>query len=310
MYSYGAGVLRFIFIVLVVLNFPNDSFAQKYIDILKSSYSISPNNSFLNNDSKTTLQEVNGDLTLPVKVSDKFALLTGATYERISASFDSNMRRSVVSSVTLKLGANLKHSSNWSGTYMLLPKIASDFENFSKHDLQIGGAILLKNERSGHFNYKLGVYANRERFGTFVVPMMGFYYLDPSERFEAKVLLPLSVDLNYKLTKRIRTGINFKGQVRSYNLNDSFSVDPDRYLSRSTNELTTYIQYEMKNGFNVQVGVGHSFARSYRIYDEGVSFGVPLCYFGDERKQHNADFSDGWIFNASVVYRLKLGENK
>lgn len=308
MYYYETTPLRFTLMLFMVLAIPTHSNAQEYIDIFKSSYSLSPNNLFDKSDSKTTLQEVNGDLTVPVKVNEKLALLTGVTYERITASFDPDLRKNAVSSTTLKVGANFKHNSHWSGTYMFLPKVASDFDNFSTRDLQIGGAMLLKNKRSDHFNYKFGVYANRERFGTFIVPMFGFYYLSPSERFEAKVLLPLSADLNYKLTNNIRTGINFKGQVRSYNLNDSFSTDPDRYLSRSTNELTTYIQFETKSGINVQAGVGHSFARSYRVYNEKVSLGIPLRYFGDERKQLNTDFSDGWIFKASVFYRLKLGE--
>ncbi|MEX2484657.1 MAG: DUF6268 family outer membrane beta-barrel protein, partial [Brumimicrobium sp.] len=227
-----------------------------------------------------------------------------------SASFDSSRSRESVTGLTLKLGANIKYNSKWSGTYMLLPNISSDLKEISNRDFQFGGAVLMKYEKSDHFNYKFGMYANKELFGTFIVPIFGFYYQDPSEKFEAKVLLPLSVDLNYSMTKSFRVGLNFKGQVRSYNLNSASEPQDNQYLSKSTNDVSTYLQYGMKNGLNFQLSVGHSLGRSYRVYDEKVSLGVPLAYFGDNREQLNADFADGWLFKVGVFYRLKLVEEK
>lgn len=281
--------------------------AQEYIDIFKTDYAISPSNSVYDSNTKTNLQEINGDLTLPLKVNDRFAFLTGITYENISASFEESKGRESVTGLTVKLGANVKHSKKWSGTYMLLPKISSDLKQVSHRDFQFGGVVLMKYVKSKNFNYKFGMYANKELFGTFIVPILGFYYQDPSQRFEAKVLLPLSVDLNYSMSKSIRVGLNFNGQVRSYNLNRASQNETIRYLSKSTNELSTYFQYETKKGINYQLGVGHSLGRSYRVYDEQVSLGVPLAYFGDNRRQLNADFSDGWIIKATVFYRLNLG---
>jgi hypothetical protein len=281
--------------------------AQEYIDIFKADYAITPLNTFDSTAATTRLQEINGDLTVPIKINDRFAFLTGITYENASASFDSSRRKESVTGLTLKLGANIKYSSKWSGTYMLLPKVSSDLERISKRDFQFGGAVLMKYEKSDHFNYKFGMYANKELFGTFIVPILGFYYLDPSEKFEAKVLLPLSVDLNYSITKSFRFGLNFKGQVRSYNLNTSLGTEADRYLAKSANDLYAYFQYGTKSGLNFQLGFGHSVARSYRVYDEQVSLGVPLGYFGDNRTQLNSDFSDGWLFKVAVFYRLKLG---
>jgi hypothetical protein len=189
---------------------------------------------------------------------------------------------------------------------MLLPKISSDFKRTSNNDFQFGGAVLMKYAKSNHFNYKFGVYSNTELFGTFVVPIFGFYYLNPSDKFEAKVLLPLAVDLNYSITKNVRFGLNFKGQIRTYNLNTPVAFEDERYVARSTNDVYSYFQYSMKNGINFQLSVGRSLGRSYRIFDEEVSFAMPLVYFGDDRAQLNTDFADSWLFKVGAFYRLNL----
>lgn len=309
MYNLVKRFLRFLLIRIGFTILSLNLNAQEYIDIFKTSYSISPSNNFKGSESTTSLQEIIGDLTIPVKLNDSVAILTGLSYERISASLDLDQRRTTVSGFTLKIGGNIKHNSRWSGTYLFLPKLASDLKNIDDNDLQFGGAVLMKYKSSKRLNYKFGLYANQEHFGTFIVPMVGFYYLNSSKRFEAKVMLPLSVDLNYKALNNFKIGINFQGQVRSYNLNDSFGTGAQEYLSRSTNEIATYLRYEMNSGISFQTGVGHSFARSYQVYNSGVSLGMPLHYFGDDRKQLNNDFSDGWVFNVSLSYRLKLGEH-
>ncbi len=289
---------------LLILSY--HSTAQEYIDLFKSDYAISPSNAFDSTNDKTDLHEVNGDFTLPVELNDRFAFLTGLTYEKLSASFSPNEREESLTSLTLKIGGNVKHNSKWSGTYMILPKISSDLKRMSNRDLQIGGVVLMKCERSSQLNYKFGVYANSELFGAFIVPILGFYYQDPSEKFEAKVLLPLSVDLNYSMTNKFRFGLNFKGQVRTYNLNDQIDAEQNRYLARSTNELLGYMQYSTKRGINFQLGFGHTAGRSFRIYEDKVAMGMPLLYIDDNRQQINLDFSDGFLFKASVFYRLDL----
>ena len=299
-------VLNKVILALLLFVVSENTNAQEYIDLFKSDYTISPSNSFDSSTAQTNVQEINGDLTVPVKISDRFAFLTGITYENITASFEPGERSESVTGLTLKMGANLKHNSKWSGTYMFLPKVSSDLEQIGRRDFQYGGVVLMKYTKSKNFNYKFGMYANKELFGTFLVPIVGFYYKSPSDKFEAKVLLPLSVDLNYSMTNSFRVGLNFNGQVRSYNLNDSQPNDRNAYLTKSTNEVMTYAQYSTKKGINFQLGVGHSIARSYRVFDEKVTMGMPLVYFGDDRRQRNTDFSDGWLIKASVFYRLNF----
>jgi hypothetical protein len=293
-------------LLFVLLSFASRTTAQEYLDIFKTDYAISPNNTFDDSAMMTTLQEMNANLTIPVKINERLALLTGVTYEHISAYFDQRKRKASVAGLTFKLGANIKHGEKWSGTYLLLPKISSDFEKVAKQDVQLGGAVMMKYKKSEHLNYKFGVYVNNELFGVFVVPVAGLYYLSPSGKFEANALLPLSCDLNYSMTSNFRVGLNFKGQVRTYNLNSAVKSKQNNYLARSSNDVYTYLQYGMKSGINLQLGLGHSVGRSYRVYNEKVSMGIPLVYFDDNRQQLNTDFSDGWLIKFAVFYRLNL----
>jgi hypothetical protein len=280
--------------------------SQNYIDLFKADFSSTPQNKFDTSNASTSLTEINSDLTIPIPINESFTILSGLTYEMTSASFNPNRKRETLTGLTLKLGANVKHNSKWGGTYLLLPKVSSDLKNASNQDFQLGAAVLMKYTKSDHFNYRLGMYANSELFGPFIVPIFGFYYLNPTEKFEVKVLLPLSVDLNYLITDNAKLGLNFKGQIRTYNLHTPIDAETNRYAARSTNDVYSYFQYGINNGINFQVGVGRSVGRSYRIYDEVVSFATPLAYFGDNREQLNTDFADGWLFKVAAFYRLKL----
>lgn len=298
--------MKKIYFIFILLGYTSITISQNYIDLAKFSYAISPENTFATTNAKTTLREMNGDVTTPIVINDGSAFLTGIVYENFSASFNPGRIEESITSFTLKLGVNLKHNSKWSGSYMLLPKIASDLKNISNRDFQLGAAVLLKYTKTDNFNYKFGVYGSNELFGPFIVPLFGFYYLNPLEKLEIKALLPLSVDLNYSIIKEFRLGFNYSGQIRSYNLNTSVGSEENPYLVKSAKDAYLYLQYGKGNGLNFQLGLGRSVGRMYSIYNEKVAFGLPLVYFNDNRTQLNNSFSDGWLFKASLFYRFKI----
>lgn len=298
----------FYFTLLFCFTFSLSSLCQEYLDLGKIEYATSTPNEFDTGMAETPFWEMNADITLPIVISEKAAFLTGVTYESISAQFNPNRAVETVTGITLKLGSNIQHNSQWSGTYLLLPKISSDLKQLGRNDFQIGGVALIKYEKTSRFNYRFGAYFNQELFGPFLVPMFGLYYLAPGEKLELKLLLPLAGNLTYKIGTHSSLGLNYKGQIRSYNLNTPYFNETERYLARSTNEATGFYQYAFGNGLNLQVGVARTIARHFRAYTEKVDFALPLLYFGDNRTQLNTDFSDNWMFKFSVFYRLYLRE--
>ena len=291
---------------LILIIFTNTTYSQNYIDLARLDYATSSINKFDTGSSTTSLQEMNGNITLPLVLNDDLTFLTGLTYEGTTASFNPEREQETLTGLTLKLGANVKHNEKLSGTYMLLPKISSDLKKLTSNDFQVGAVVLMKYAKNENFNYKFGAYGNNELTPPFLVPIFGFYFLNPTEKFEANVLLPLSVNLNYSIAKNTKIGLDFKGQIRSYNLNTPVGSETSRYISRSSNDVYSYLQYELSNGINFQISAGRSVGRSYRMFNEKVSLGMPLIYFGDDRTQLNTDFSDSWIYKISAFYRLKI----
>ncbi len=301
--------LKFVLLVMMLILCSRVTIAQDYVDIVKLNYAYAPISTFDNSTEGNSLRIMSGDLTLPIVINRRTALLTGVAFENIRSSFNPNRIEESVTSLTAKLGVNVKHNVRWSGTYMFLPKLSSDLQQITNRDWQIGGIALMKYVNSRHLNYKFGLYVNAELFGPLLVPLFGIYYTSPSNKFEANILLPLSLDLSYSIGQQTHIGLKFNGEVRTYNLHTPVENESKRYLEKNSNDLYTYFQYAMKNGVNIQLGVGRSIGRSYGLYDEEVLFAIPLVKFGDNRSQLNNDFADSWLLKATMIYRIKIQQD-
>jgi Domain of unknown function (DUF6268) len=279
---------------------------QKYVDIAKFYYGNSSLNKFENSDSSTRIKELGLEITIPIVINLSDAILTGLVYERIQTKLFEADPETTVSVLGLRAGLSKKHSDKWSGTYVLIPKIASDFDHIGSKDFQLGVIALLKYAKRPNKSYKLGVYYNAELFGPFIVPLLGVYYLSPDEKFETNLTLPFLADMNYKLNNFMHVGINFNGQVRSYHLTEVSSTNKPGYVVKATNELFSYLKFNLNKNFSIQTKVGYSVGRSFRVYDENdkISYGSVLIKVGDDRQQLNTDFSDGFIYQATMLYRF------
>ena len=281
-------------------------FGQNYIDIAKFYYSTTPLNNFENSSARTRLKELGLDLTVPVVINPSHAVLTGLIYERIETKLFESEPEEMISAIALKMGLAIEHSDTWSGTYILLPKLASDFDRITGKDFQLGGIALMKYTKRENMHYKLGLYYNTELSGPFVVPLFGLYYLSLDKKFETNLTLPFLADMSYKLHDRMNIGMNFSGQVRSYHLTKIPTNNNAGYLVKATNELWGYLKFNINKGISIQTKMGYSIGRSYRVYeeDEKITFGSVLVKVGDDRPQLNTDFSNGFVFQATLLYRF------
>ena len=296
---------------IILINFIFGSsfvFSQNYVDILKINASTTPFNTFDSSSVKTKINEFSGDLTLPVKVNDRLSVITGIIYEDIQTKIFADGAIKEFGSTALKLGFNKQLNDKWSATGIVLPKIASDYSSIGNKDFQIGTIAVFKYKKRDNLNYKVGLYYNSELFGPFFVPMLGMYYQSSNKKIEANIMLPLQADVNYKLNTFMNVGCNFNGQIRSYHLNDMTFQNKSTYVTKSTNELYAYLKFNFTNSISLQTKVGQSLGRSYRVYDENdqVTFGLPLKFVGPKRQQLNSDFSDGMIYQVTLLYRLNL----
>jgi hypothetical protein len=240
-------------------------------------------------------------------LNDKTIVLTGLSADRSRLRLDPDFTdHTALNKVRLQLGLNQVYSEKWTGMYVLLPSIASDFDVISKEDLQLGLLTLFTYKKKENLKYKLGFYTNTENYGPLFVPLLGLYYLSPNKKFESTLLLPGQADFNYQLAKKTALGINFDGMTSSYNLHESIYIPKGQYVVRSSNELYTYLQFQLGKSLYAKTKVGYTVSRTYKVFnnDDKVDLSLSSFYFGDDRTQLNSNFEKGLIFRAELFYRI------
>lgn len=293
-------------LLFLLLHFITPVFAQNYVDLAKFYYSGTSRNNFDLSDSSTRIKEIGLDITLPVLLNESDAILTGLIYEQNETKLFETDPAETFYVAGIRLGFSRKYSEKWSGTYLIIPKLASDFTSITWKDFQIGGIVLLKYAKHDSKNFKVGVYYNTELSGPFLTPLLGFYYLNDNKKTEVNLMLPFLADINYRLINRLYVGANFTGLVRSYHLSEMPDRETGRYVVKSSNEFSGYLKYNLTKALSVQARIGYSLGRSYRVYndEDKISFSTVLIRVGDDRQQLNTDFSDGFVYHASLGYRF------
>lgn len=281
--------------------------AQDYIDIASVSYMTTPSTTFEDDSPGNSIKDWNIDLDFPIVLNNKTALLTGFTANQVQVYLDPASNNSTnLTAISLRLGINHTYSEKWNATYMVIPKIASDFSNGFAKGYQWAFLALLSRTKSKRVKYTYGLYTNTEEYGLMIVPILGGYFRSVNNLWEARVLLPIKVDVNYTLNESLRTGLVFDGLGTSYSIqNEEY---PDHYVNRATNELYAYLQHKITPSLYLRAKAGYSFLRSYKVYerDDTIAFSTASIYFGDNRTVLNTDVTDGFQFKAEIVYRFNL----
>ncbi len=296
-----------LFIWIVFLAISPSLFSQQYVDIARITSSITPFNNFDSSATSTRVQENLADITLPIKLNDSLAIVTGFLYENLYAKLSERCSTyTSVHGITLKAGINFIHNERWKSTILFMPKLSSDLEKIENRDVQLGGSVLLKYKKSEYFTWQFGGYYNGDLFGPFFVPFLGLYYKSPNSKFETNVLLPASVDMNYSCTPKFRIGGSFVSFVKTFHVHQQFGSSSTSYWNKSTNEIFGYIQVEPTKGLLLQARAGYSIARHFSVYDinDRVDWGLMAFKFGDDRTRLNQWFNDGAIFQIRVIYRF------
>lgn len=299
---------KYVIIAVATLLLANDLDAQNYVDLFRVDYSISPSNTFDNSNTTTDLNEISADLNIPIVVSEKATIITGALYESFTTALFPEFPRETIHGITFKAGVNYKYNDRLSGTHVFIPRLASDLKVVDGNQFQYGLISIWKIEKDINTNYKFGFYTNSEFFGPFFVPIFGFY--KQTGPWELKATLPLNADFNYSFNPKTRVGFRYDGLIKSFNLNSN-NNGINEYVAKANNEIGLYLQ----KGFgpiHLRLFSGISVGRSLRTYqdNEKNKFTVTVFRFGDNRTQLNTDFANGFILKGGFIYRFKIPESK
>ncbi len=303
--------MRFVFFWFLLLSFAGFKglHAQQYVDLIRLHANQSPKANYPGTDNQADMYEAGIDLTLPIPISKKIVLLTGATAERQSFFADTSLiSRSEIYSASLKIGSVYKIDPSWNLTVIALPKFAGDIQGSSKNDFQFGGMFLFKNSKSDKLNFSFGSYANSDRFGLFIVPLVGMYYLSPRSDLEINATLPIWADIKKRVGYSTWCGISFSAMVRTYYMNAAELQQDNIYLERKSNDIMAYVQFDLSASLLLQTKLGYSIGREAELYKENdkVDLGLSLFRLGDNRNQLNVDMNDGPMVQVKLVYRYQL----
>lgn len=282
--------------------------SQNYIDIAEISYTNTPNNQFEKSEDQTNVEEFAFELNYPVKLNSKTYLVTSVFANKTRTKLNPKAQVTDLNVIGMSLGLNKVFNTKWSGTFLFFPKLAADKISFSSGNFQLGFLGLLTNTKRASLKYRYGFYLNQEKFGFMAVPILGVYYLSPSNKFEMNLNLPFFADANYNIGKKTWLGMNFDGLGTTFNLNSTHYSTNGNYVYKGSNELLAYFRYGLSNSVFLNVKAGYAISRNYEVYESSdkVSWALSSIYFGDNRTQLNERFKDGYLFKVEMFYRFNL----
>ncbi len=293
-------------LLFALLLFPCLAIAQDYVDLFKIGYGETFNNNFEGTTSSTSVKSFETDLTFPVVLNEKNALITGAAFSRNNLQLFPEAEFTSLYSTTLKLGLASTYNDKWSSTIVLLPKIASDYKNISGDDFYFGGFAILKLQRKENLIYRFGFYGSSEAFGIFSTPIIGWYYLSPNGKFEMDMSLPIAADINYTCGS-FTYGIDYFGIGRSFNISNV-----NAYVDLSSLEFASYLQFNaLDKSVLLRAKFGYS-SNDYEVYTEGdkIDFGLSAFSFGDDRTQLNPSIKGSVFLKFEAIYRFTISSEK
>ena len=292
--------------------------AQDYFDIFKASFSSASLGNVDDENAQTDVTNRNIELYMPIPITQKVTIIAGFTYENTSLgnmyfNFDNSPYGFVDGSknlimTRLNLGMKINHGNRWSGTYVALPKLASDFSNLGSNDFQIGGLALLEKKYSGRKVLKFGAYVSSENFGTTVTPIIGLWYKSKNSKFYVNATLPIRADVNYSITDAFSLGANLLSSVKSYNLSNE--RNSDFYVQEESIRLSAFAAYGFLNDMLIvraRVGLDTT---DYALYDKDAASVVQVLtkQIGNRKDvdRRNSEFAAAPFVGLDFIFRVGL----
>ena len=295
---------KLLFICVIVL-VSTSLYSQDYLDVLKVTY----NGATLGNvdtEAETDVDNTFVEFYFPLPVSSDISIIGGLTYENTRLGLNFSPSRTNLIMTRLNLGIKYDHGNKWSGTYVALPRLASDFNQGAGDNFQMGGLALLEKRYSSKYSFKFGAYVSSENFGTTITPLIGLWYKSKDKKFTINATLPIRTDVNYAITDDFSLGANLVTSIKSYNLS---ATDSRLYVQEESIRFSLFGAYAfLDNTLVARAKVGLD-TTDYGLYRQGDKVGAQLLTFqlgGDDRDRLNNEFDSSVFYGIDLIYRLGL----
>ena len=284
--TYFNNWLSIIIFVAVNLLSTQQSMAQPFLDIANIKYTNSPNTGLLNqnkNDVKIQYYGIGTNIPLQFK-NKKDAVIFSPFFETWSSKINNNKRQNYYSvALPVSLSKTLPNTK-WS---ILLTGIVrmNDSSINRKTKMQVGGAFIVSNKRNKNLTWKLGLYANNELFGLFVIPLAGIDW-KINERNNLFGVLPGNLTYEHKINEHFYYGANFRAITNSY-------AKSNGYWRIDENQLGIYLDTYFNKNLVLNIEGGHSFFRKIKTGVKQVS-------------KYEAQVNNNLYVKITFAYRLRF----
>jgi hypothetical protein len=288
--------------------------AQDFLDVIRLNLAGTRMDN-LEDARSTDVQNVNLEVLYPVPIKSGITGILGFTYENtaLDGYFNKPQFQSTqipnednLAMFRVNLGAKVAHSRKWTGTYVFLPKIATNWDGIDSRDFQLGGIALMEYKFKNRKRAEFGIYSSSENFGTIITPMLGGYYASPNGKFYADATFPIRAEAAYSLTPLFSLGADLRTSIKAYDLG---GFRNEFYVQEESIRFALFASLDLYKGQvlgRAKVGLDTT---DYGLYNAGDEVGVQVLTFqveGDDRTRLNSEFDTSLYFGLDLIYRLGL----
>lgn len=202
-------------------------------------------------------------LFAPIKFGKGHVFMLRINGEQLSVTRSDSVKLNyTLYSVGLPIGLQLQSKNEkWKYAAIFVAKYNSDFKDNLDYDLQFGGIALVTRVINPKLQVRLGLYCNGEFWRTAFVPLIGVDW-KVNDKFRMYGTMPGYYRFEYKLAKKIYTGLGFRSAQRSFRLQAKYDDD---FVRIRENQLKLFFEGfvvgKILLGVEAYYGLGYSLIR-------------------------------------------------
>ncbi len=271
---------------LLIILFTAPLFSQPYFEPLQVRHT----NAFKNNQFETSLfntLEISSEIPLKIKNNDYILLSPFYSNTQINIE-DSNYQFPTIQSLRLPIGMITQiGESKWSLTFLTI--VSSNGEKLLTDDsFQFGSIFITTFSKKINKKIRFGIYANKEFFGWFVIPLLGLNWQLNDDNYIFG-LLPGRLTFEHKWNTKLYSAFNFRSPLNSYRINDQ------QYITLYDNQFSISLDYYLSKPICITIEPGWSIFRKIKTTTKENNYTINDTYR-----------VDGSFIKLSAAYRFKI----
>ena len=236
-------------------------------------------------------------LFIPKKFGKGNVFMLRINAEQLTASRTSTVTQKYnLYSLGVPIGLQLQSkNAKWKYTGIIIPKLNTDFVDNLNYDLQIGGIGLITRVFNERVQVRGGLYYNSDYWGNFFMPLVGLDW-KVSEKFRMYGTLPSNYRFEFKLGKKIYTGVGFRSAQRSFRLQKKYDDD---FVRIRESQLKIFFEGfvigKILIGIDVYRSLGYNLI-SYNYFETKTPTNRPIVF---------SKSKDAWGLTFNLAYRIR-----